>query len=399
MWPVFVSSRYLFARRKEKFISIISLISILGVAVGVAALIVVISIMTGFDEEIKEKIIGTYAHIVITSSDGIVAPADLAKDVLTDKNIVAWSPFIDRQAVIKSGGKMLGVIVRGIDPEREPQTTSMARFTGKGKLDFGDDGIIMGSELMRSLNLHPGDNVALLSPQTGKTTRYTIVDSFTSGRYDYDANIICMNIAQAMGFFDTQKVTGIGVKVRDEFDLLQTKRALQEKLGYPFFVRSWMDIDKNLMKALAMEKKMMFIVLGLIVIVACFNISGSLIMMVMEKTKDIGILRSIGARATDVGFIFLLNGLFTGILGTGLGALAGISIASNINAISDVIEKVTGFEFFPNDIYYFSVIPSRVDMHDVTVIVLFAVCLAMVSGIYPAIQAARMDPVRAIRYE
>jgi len=401
MWPFFVSIRYLTARQKERFISVISLISILGISVGVAALIIVLSIMTGFDEEIKEKIIGAYAHIIILSDDDIENPDVVIAEIKKEKDVTGASAFLERQAILKADKKVMGILLRGIDGKNESEASNMKIFTGKRSLDFGPDGsfAIIGSELMKNLGLREGMKVGILSPQNMKQKEFTVIDSFTSGRYDYDANIILIDLNTAKALFNTKGVTGIGVKVRDEYNLIKTRKNLQGKLGYPFMARTWMDLDKNLMKALAMEKKMMFIILGLIVLVACFNISGSLIMMVMEKTKDIGILRALGATAGGVGSVFLINGFITGFIGTAAGAFFGAVISKNINQIAKTIEHFTGYQFFPNDIYYLSEIPAKMQAGDIMTIMLYSLILATLSGIYPALHAAKQDPIEAIRYE
>jgi len=399
MWPLFVSIRYLLAKRREKFISIISFISVLGVAVGVAALIVVISVMTGFDEEIKERIIGTYAHLVVMGRPAISDTESIINKVKTDKDIIGASSFIERQALLRSKDTITGILIRGVDEVNEPTVSNIKHFTSKGVLDFGKNNIILGSELRKNLNISIGDEVSLISPEENSVQDFVVSDTFSSGRYDYDANIACISLEKAKTLFNTTSVTGLGLKVKNEYDVRKIKKRLQKFLGYTYSIRTWMDLDRNLMKALAMEKKIMFIILGLIVIVACLNICSSLIMMVMEKTKDIGILRSIGATSFHVGLIFLLEGLFIGLLGTTIGAIFGVTIAKNINPLAGAIEKVTGSELFPSDIYYLASIPAKIDIFDISLILGFAIIIATVSGLYPAYQAARMEPVEAIKYE
>ena len=391
--------RYFTRRSKEKFVSIISVISILGVILGVAALIVVISIMTGFDIEIKERIIGTYSHIVVVKEGGIEKSRE-AMDLLgSNRNVLATSPFIDEQALLESGGKIIGVLVRGLDTEKEPYVSNVKNYVDKGKLDFGKRGVILGSELLKTLRLKEGDSISLISPFNRRKKTFEIAGTFTSGRYDYDANFAFLDIREAKDLFGRSAVSGIGVRVNNEYNAHRIKKELQKIFRYPYTVKTWMDLDRNLMRALAIEKKMMFMILGLIILVACFNITSSLIMQVLEKTKDIGILRAIGAAAGDIKSIFVFLGFFIGAIGVFLGGALGILIAKNINYIADSIERFTGFEFFPNDIYYLSKIPVSIERFDVAVIAAFALVLAVLASFYPAWKASRLNPVEAIRYE
>jgi len=398
-WKLFVGLTYLKRRSKERFISTISVISILGVIVGVAALVVVISIMTGFDIEIKEKIIGTYSHIIVLREGGI-KNAEKVMDTLNARDhVTASSPFIDEQAFLKHKDVVVGVLLRGLDEERESAVSNVKEYIDSGELSFGKNGIIVGRELAKAMRLKKGDNVTLFSPYANEKKEFTVSGTFTSGRYDYDANIVFTSIADAKALFKRDSVSGIGVKVDNEFNAYTIKRALQKVFRYPFTVRTWMELDKNLMRALAIEKKMMFVVLALIIVVACFNIASSLIMQVIEKTKDIGILRAIGARATDIKTIFIFLGFSIGVLGAFLGSALGILIAGNINAIASCVEKLTGLELFPSDIYYLSSIPAKIVVKDVAVIAAFSLGLAVIASLYPAWKASRLNPVEAIRYE
>ena len=398
-WKLFVGLRYFTRRSKEKFVSIISIISILGVIVGVAALIVVLSIMTGFDLEIKERIIGTYSHIVLLKENGIKNEEEAIDILSQNEHIVASSPFIDAQALLWHKDGAVGVLLRGLDEKREPLVSNLKEYTRSGKLSFGTDGVILGKELARNLGLKEGERVKLFSPYMNKQKEFIIVDTFASGRYDYDANLVLTSLESARELFGKGVISGIGVKVDNEFNVNRIKKDLQKVFPYPFLVNSWMDLDRNLMRALAIEKKMMFFILALIIIVACFNIASSLIMQVLEKTKDVGILRAIGATRGNIKTIFIFLGFLIGTFGAFFGTLCGVVIARNINVIAGFLEKITGFTLFPSDIYYLSEIPVKIIPVDVAFIAMFSLALAVAASLYPAWKASRLNPVEAIRYE
>ena len=398
-WKLFVGLRYLTRRSGERFVSVISVISVLGVALGVAALIVVLSVMTGFDLEIKEKIIGTYSHIILLKDGGIENEGTVSRLLKKNKHIIAHSSFIDEPVFLKHRDGVLGVLLRGLDEKREPSVSNVKEYIEGGKLVFGKNGVIVGKELLRTLGLKKGDKIQMFSPLDRKRKEFTITSSFASGRYDYDANLVFVSLKDAKEFFGKKSVSGIGMKVDNEFNVNRIKRTLQKTFRHPFTVKSWMDLDKNLMRALAVEKKMMFIILALIILVACFNIASSLIMQVLEKTKDIGILRAIGATAAGVRTVFVLLGVFIGTLGVLLGSLSGVFVARNVNAITGYVEKITGFELFPSDIYYLSEIPVKIVPDDVIFIAAFSLLLAVLASLYPAWKASNLNPAEAIRCE
>jgi lipoprotein-releasing system permease protein len=400
-WKIYVGLRYLTRKSKERFISIISVISILGVIVGVSALIVVLSIMTGFDTEIKEKIIGTYSHMILLNEAGIENEKDVMDTLNKNKHVLASSPFIERTAFLKHEGGAAGVMVRGLDEAREKHVSNVSRYIEGGVLDFGKDrrGMILGRELLKSLNLKKNDKISLVLPDGRSKKDFTVAGTFTSGRYDYDANLVFISLKTAKEFFNARMVTGIGMRVDNEFKVNSIKRELQGTFRYPFTIRSWMDLDKNLMRALAIEKKMMFIILALIIMVACFNIASSLIMQVLDKTRDIGVLRAIGATAGDIKKIFIFLGFSVGLIGVVFGGILGVFLARNINTIADYAESITGFELFPSDIYYLNSIPVKIVASDIAVIAMFSLILAVMASFYPAWRASRLNPVKAIRYE
>jgi len=384
-------------------ISLISGISVVGVALGVAALIIVLSIMNGFDEEVKNKIIGTYAHIVVMNEDGIDDYGKLVERIGVIDGVENVSEFINGQAILKKEDNISGIILKGINSEKESAVTNITSYAAGAARRLTPGTVILGRELMRNENISVGDTVEIFRPYSAMDIRKNtlkVVGVFNSGRYDYDANMAIIDIKTAQNFFKLEnKITGVGIRVQDAMAVGKIKRKLQEMFGHKYVVKSWMDLDRNLVAALSLEKKMMFIILTLIVMVACFNISGSLIMMVMEKGRDIGILKAIGATRMGISFIFLMQGVLIGLAGVFAGGVAGIYFASRINNVSAFLEKISGITIFPSDVYYFTEIPVKTNISDICVIVGTALLLSVVAGVYPAWKASRLDPVEALRFE
>ncbi|MFH1995549.1 MAG: lipoprotein-releasing ABC transporter permease subunit [Candidatus Omnitrophota bacterium] len=400
-WEAFVAVRYLVAKRREGFISVISAMSITGIAVGVAALIVVIAVMSGFGNDLKSKIVGTNAHIVIESELGIDPSSRTQAEIESVPSVTAAAPYVSGQAMLVKGEEATGVLVRGIDPDQETAATSLGGYVRKGTLDLAEYGAVIGSELASRMGVLLNDEIVLISPARTKGRSFKVRGVFSSGMYVYDANIVYVGMDEAQELFGMQTlVSGFSVRVNDPLRVPEIQDTLRQVVGgYPLTVRSWMDLDRNLIAALRMEKIVMFIVVGLIILVACFNIASFLIMIVTEKTKDIGVLRSLGATVGSIRKIFFFEGVLIGVLGTGVGCGIGIFVARRIDAIARFVESTTGFSVFPSDIYYFDTIPSLVNGIDVLYIVLFSLATSFLAAIYPAHKAACLDPVEALRYE
>jgi len=418
-FELLIGLRYLKAKRKSTFISIITFISTAGVALGVMALIVVLAVMTGFENDLKEKILGTNAHIVVIRNGAPMENYRTTMEKLKSfKGVQAATPFIYNQVMLSSGKNVSGVVLRGIDVATDRQVTRLSKSIVEGTIDAldpkmgqGSDaipGLMVGKELAKHLNLFLGDKVNVISPMGNITPLgmmprmkpFRVTGIFNTGMFEYDSTLAYVSIDQAQRFFDLgDTVTGIQLKVDDVYHTGELARSINRDLGGDYYARDWMQMNKNILFALKTEKIVMFIILTLIVLVAAFGIASTLFMVVMEKTRDIAILKSMGATGTSIMKIFVLEGLIIGVIGTFAGVISGLLIALNLEPIIDVIQKVTGQNFFSKDIYYLDHFPSLVVQSDVVLISVTAVLISFLATLYPAWQASRMLPAEALRYE
>ena len=415
-YELFVSLRYLKAKRKQAFISVITLISILGVTLGVMALIVVLAVMNGFQYEVREKILGTHTHILVMRYGGSIEDYyGIVKRIEGVSGVVAAAPFVFTQVMLSTRGGVAGALLRGIDPVSEGKVSTLPETIKEGSVsdltDYDDDtlpGIILGKELARTLGAFLNDPVTVVSPlgevtplgTTPRVKRFKVTGIFEAGMFDYDSTLAYISLRSAQRFLRIGDVaTALHVKVKDIYKARSIARNIEGELGFPYRANDWMAMNKNLFSALRLEKRLMFILLSLIVGVAAFNIICTLIMMVMEKNRDIAILKSMGAKRSSVMKIFVFEGLIIGVVGTFLGVVCGLLIAANIDAIADVVERLFGFKVFPKDVYYISQVPSRVDGLDVLVLVCVALGISLIATLYPAWKASSLDPAEALRYE
>ena len=404
------------ATRRNGFISFISGVSMLGIALGVAALIIVLSVMNGFQKEVRDRMLGVVSHIEIFSADGGALP-DLARTLAEARQqpqVRGAAPFIASQALLARGEDMKGAIVRGIDPALEPQVTDLAvvlQRTALAELVPGGFGLVLGGELARALGVRPGDRLTLIAP-SGQVTpagvvprlmQMTVVGTFDSGLYEYDATLVLMHQDDAARLFRLDGPTGIRLKLDDLQQAREVARELDARLtrseGRGLVVRDWTQQNRTWFAAVQLEKRMMFIILTLIVAVAAFNLVSTLVMTVTDKRADIAILRTLGASPRSIMGIFVVQGALVGVIGTLAGLALGLGIAFHIDMIVPAIERALHANFLPRDIYLISRMPSDPQSGDIVPIALISLVLAFVATLYPSWRASRVNPAEALRYE
>lgn len=403
-YQFFIAFRYLKSKKKNKGISLNTAISVGGVAVGVMALLVVLSVMSGFHEDLQRKILGVNPHIVVLSyKGGVTDYKDIMKKVNEEKDIASSSPFVLGQVMVSSGKRAHGVYLRGIDPALEIKTTEISRYIKDGKMDDlkpekGIAGIVIGKELASSLGVFRGDQINVISPvgeigplgMLPKVRQFRVAAIFEVGMFEYDSNLVLTELSPAQEFFGMgDTVTGLQLKVKDIYRAKETREDIQKKLDFPYYGRDWMQMNSNLFSALKLEKLAMFVILILIVLVASFNIVGTLIMNVIEKSREIAILKAMGATNRGIMLIFMLQGLFIGLTGTTIGITGGYLLGHLFNNVIKL----------PPQVYYLSHLPIKMELIDFVSVSVSAILISFFATIYPAWQAAKLNPVEPLRYE
>jgi lipoprotein-releasing system permease protein len=400
------------ATRRNGFISFISGVSMLGIALGVAALIIVLSVMNGFQKEVRDRMLGVLSHIEVFEAGGQAIP-DLPRTLAAIEarpEVLGAAPFVGAQALIARGEDMKGVMVRGIDPALEPRVTDLAAEladTVLPRLKAGEFGIVLGGELARSLGVIPGDTVTLIAP-SGQVTpagvvprvrSMTVVGTFDSGHYEYDSALAMLHQDDAARIFRFEGPTGVRVKIRDLHAAREVAVQMAADLPPGLVVRDWTRQNRTWFAAVQLEKRMMFIILTLIVAVAAFNLVSTLVMTVTDKRADIAILRTLGASPRSIMGIFVVQGAMVGVIGTGLGLLLGLGVAFNIDTLVPALERLIGASFLPQDIYLISRMPSDPQRSDILPVGLISLVLAFLATLYPSWRASRVNPAEALRYE
>jgi lipoprotein-releasing system permease protein len=409
-----VGLRYTRAGRRSgrnSFISFISLISMAGIALGVAALIVVLSVMNGFQKEVRDRMLSVLPHIEVFDASGSMPNwQEVARDALLYKEVKGAAPYVSAQAMITRNDTVRGVYIRGVLPEQEPKVSDVAAQVKRGSFDAlkpGEFNIVLGIEIAKSMQVSLGDKITIIAPQ-GQVTpagiiprlkQFTVVGVFEAGHFEYDSTLAFIHIEDAERMFKLDAPTGVRLRVADMQRAPEVARELTRILPGNLYLSDWSQQNRTWFAAVQTEKRMMFIILTLIIAVAAFNLVSTLVMTVTDKQADIAILRTLGASPGSIMKIFMVQGALVGLIGTGLGVGFGVLIAANVDVIVPFIEHLLGVQFLPRDIYIISALPSELRWNDVSTIGSVAVVLAFLATLYPSWSAARVKPAEALRYE
>ncbi|MBI3935872.1 MAG: lipoprotein-releasing ABC transporter permease subunit [Betaproteobacteria bacterium] len=411
-YELLIGLRYTRAKRHNHFISFISLVSMLGIALGMTVLITVLSVMNGFQREIRTRILGVASHVQVSGANGALADwRSVAEQAQRLPQVVAAAPYATAQGLLSYGSAVRGAFVRGVLPEYEERVAEFAQHMKTGRLgDLKPDefGIILGVELARALGATRGDKVVLITPQ-GLTTpagvlprlkQFTVVGIFGVDHFEYDSGLALVHLQDAQKLYRMgDAVSGVRLKLKDLFESKAVARELMRMIPGDLYASDWTMQYANFFRAVQIEKRMMFIVVILIIAVAAFNIVSSLVMVVTDKQSDIAILRTLGAAPSSITRIFMIQGTLIGIVGTALGLAGGIALALNIDVVVPFVENLFGIKFLAKDVYYISELPSELQAPDVAVTAAVSFLLSLAATLYPSYRAARLNPAEALRYE
>ncbi len=411
-YELFIGLRYTRAKRRNHFISFISLTSMLGIALGVAALITVLSVMNGFQIELRTRILGVASHVQISGTGDVLADWQaVAELAASNPRVVAAAPYVNVQGMLTFDGAVRGAVIRGILPEREDRVAEIGRHMKSGTLAAlkpGEFGIVLGSELARALAVMAGDKLTLIAPQ-GQVTpagivprlkQFRVVGIFEMGMFEYDSGLALIHLEDAQKLYRMEdRVSGVRLKLHDLFESRQVAMALLPKLGPDVYISDWTRSHANFFRAVQMEKNVMFIILLLIVAVAAFNIVSTLVMAVTDKQPDIAILRTLGAAPSGIMAIFIVQGALIGVIGTLMGVGGGVLLALNIDVVVPFMESLFNVHFLAKDVYYISELPSDLQGGDVIAIAAISFVLSLLATLYPSWRASRVNPAEALRYE
>jgi len=411
-YEFFIGMRYTRARRRSQFVSFVSVVSVVCIAIGMIVLITVLSVMNGFQREIRNRILGVASHLELRGTGGsLTGWQGVAAQAARHEQVVATAPFVNAQGLLTHGSAVRGVLVRGIVPDQEERVADIGRHMRNGRLENlkpGEYGVVLGVDLARALGAALGDKVVLVAPQ-GQVTpagivprlrQLTVVGVFEVDHQEFDSSLALVALEDAQKIFRFgDGVSGVRLKLKDLFQSRTVGRELARALGPDIYDSDWTQQHRNLLRAVQLEKRMMFFVVFLIIIVAAINIVSSLVMVVTDKQADIAILRTLGAAPSSIMKIFIIQGTVIGLVGTGLGLIGGISLALSVETVVPFIEHLFGFKFFAKDVYLISDVPSEVQAADVLLTALFSFAVTLLATIYPSWRAAKVKPAEALRYE
>ncbi len=411
-YELLIGLRYTRAKRRNHFISFISLISMAGIGLGVAALIVVLSVMNGFQKELRTRILGVASHIQVTGIDGGLDHWQaIAAGVEKHPEVRATAPFVQSQGMFSVDGEVKGALIRGIVPELEDRVADFRKTIKSGSLDDlkpGEFGVVLGADLARSLHVFTGDKLTLIAPQgtvtpagvVPRVRSFKVVGIFEVGMYEYDSGLALIHLQDAQRLYQMgEQVSGVRLKVDDLFKAPRIARELVAYINADAYIHDWTKSHANFFRAVQIEKTMMFIILSLIVAVAAFNLVSTLVMAVTDKQADIAILRTLGARPRSIMAVFMIQGALVGCIGLALGVAGGVALALNVDVVVPALERLLGIQFLAKDVYYISDLPSELLWSDVWGVTLIAFVLSLLATLYPSWRAARVNPAEALRYE